>query len=89
MQGNVTLNIASLYKQKSNKFLLGENEKNRLINIFIQGTFTYIPTQGTNRINNARLSKIMPQIKLMFPRLRLVYHDVSMQAKSVKNLSFF
>ena len=57
--------------------------------MFIQGTFTYIPTQGTNRINNARLSKIMPQIKLMFPRLRLVYHDVSMQAKSVKNLSFF
>ena len=55
----------------------------------MQGTFTYIPTQRTNRINNARLSKIMPQIKLMIPRLRLVYHDVSMQAKCVKNLSFF
>ena len=89
MQGNVTLNIASLYKKKFIRFSFCENEKNGLIDIFMQGTFTYIPTQGTNRINNARLSKIMPQIKLMFPRLRLVYHDVSMQAKSVKNLSFF
>ena len=70
MQDNVVFSIPyqdHINRKLSNIYYV--KMKNGLIDVFMQGTFTYIPTERTNRINNARLSKIMPQIKLMFPEL--------------------
>ena len=54
--------------------------------IFIESGFFYLYLSDTNRINNARLSKIMPQIKLMSLAPFVCWGRL---AKSVKNLSFF